>query len=116
MKYEVIGEGETVEVLGVLRQPKEVLSLLEHDAQPEVDRGVLRPIVEGEVITPEATVVPEAPAEGTTTPESEGAVVETANTETVETQPVAEVVPTAEATVATEPATGTETAQAEVVQ
>jgi len=107
-KYTVVGEGETIEVLGVLRQAGEVLSLLEKDAQPEVDRGVLVPVAE-EVTEPAST---EPPTDGNVeaTSETVGGGVETANAETVETQPVADgdVPPTPEATVPTEPATGTE--------
>lgn len=108
-KYTVTGEGETIEVLGVLRQAGEVLSLLEKDAEPEVERGVLTPVVEEVAEEPAST---EPPTDGNVeaTPETVGGGVETANAETAETQPVADgdVPPTPEATVSTEPATGTE--------
>lgn len=94
-KYQVVGETETVEVLGVLRSPNDVLSLRPEDAEPEVARGVLVEMAEEPV-----TEVPvaEAPAGGDdldTTPVVEeatpadvgGGVVETLTDPVEATQP-----------------------------
>lgn len=101
MKYIVTAlNGETVvDVLGVLREPGELVAFRPEDVVAQVESGILVPV--------EEEAVPEAPAEGTI-PESEGAVVETVGTETVEAQPASEGVPTPDLDATTEPATGTE--------
>lgn len=120
-QYKVVGEGETVEILGVLRAPGDLLKLIPKDAEPHVADGSL-------VEVPEEVPVAEAPAGGDTpvtedngitsapTPESEGGSVETAKTETEVAQPTGESTPVAEPVATPEPATGTEQAQPESAQ
>ncbi|OGG65162.1 hypothetical protein A2Z56_02630 [Candidatus Kaiserbacteria bacterium RIFCSPHIGHO2_12_45_16] len=97
MKYQVVGEGETVEILGVLRTPGDILKLLPNDAAPHVADGSLVEMPEEPVAaeTEKVEEVPVVPDGGDSaanaaevTPENAGAVAaETTETKSEEAQP-----------------------------